>query len=429
MLLILLAMGLLLFCGFLALCFRKRARLSNILGAGGAIAGCIAGLAPAAAILWSGNTEQIRAAWDVPYGSFFLQIDSLSALFLIPIFILCGLSALYGMGYMKAYIGRKDLGAFWFFFNVLTASMSMVAVAANGVLFLIAWEVMALSSFFLVTFENEEESVRRAGWTYLTATHLGTAFLLVLFLLLGRHSGTGLLDFDEFLSARGQLGPLADIIFILAVVGFGTKAGFIPFHVWLPEAHPAAPSPVSAVMSGVMLKTGIYGFVRTLTFLGAPSSWWGWLIIGIGLVSGILGVLFALAQHDIKRLLAYHSVENIGIIALGIGIGILGSGPTCAGPCRVGLWGRIAARGKSRAVQGVALPGSRFGPARDGHEGDRPPGRPYQTHALDGRDLSGRCGRDMRSASFQRICKRISDLPGRLQSSWQAPILRSRACC
>jgi formate hydrogenlyase subunit 3/multisubunit Na+/H+ antiporter MnhD subunit len=117
---------------------------------------------------------------------------------------------------------------------------------------------------------------------------------------------------------------LADILFLLAIVGFGTKAGFMPFHVWLPEAHPAAPSHVSALMSGVMIKTGIYGLLRSLTFLGAPPLWWGWLLIGIGLTSGVLGVLFALAQHDLKRLLAYHSVENIGIIALGIGVGLLG---------------------------------------------------------------------------------------------------------
>ena len=225
---------------------------------------------------------------------------------------------------MKACSGRKNLGAYWFFFNGLAASMAMVAVAANGVLFLICWEVMALCSFFLVTFESEEESVQRAGWTYLVATHIGTAFLLVLFLMLGRQAGGGSLDFDTFLAARGHMGAAADVLFLLALVGFGAKAGFVPFHIWLPEAHPAAPSPVSAVMSGVMLKTGIYGILRTLTFLGAPHLWWGWLLIATGLVSGIFGVLMALAQHDLKRLLAYHSVENIGIIALGLGLGVLG---------------------------------------------------------------------------------------------------------
>ncbi len=148
--------------------------------------------------------------------------------------------------------------------------------------------------------------------------------MTVLFLLLGRQTGGAGLDFDQFVAMRAHVAPVADVVFILAVAGFGAKAGFIPFHVWLPEAHPAAPSHVSAVMSGVMIKTGIYGLLRTITFLGPPAQWWGWLLIGIGLVSGILGVLFALAQHDLKRLLAYHSVENIGIITLGLGLGLLG---------------------------------------------------------------------------------------------------------
>ncbi len=324
MYLILSAIGLLFCFGLVSLFARSKVKLANALGAGGAILGCLAGLVPAVRTLWIGKAESIRYEWSVPYGSFSMHMDALSALFLIPIFILCGLSALYGIQYMNSAGDRKSLGRFWFFFNTLAASMAMVAIAANGILFLMAWEIMALSSFFLVVFDNEDASVQRAGWIYLTATHLGTAFLLVLFLLLGHQAGAASLDFDLFLAARSRMAPVADVIFILAVIGFGAKAGFIPFHVWLPEAHPAAPSPVSAVMSGVMIKTGIYGLLRTLSFLETPAQWWGWLLIGIGLVSGILGVLFALAQHDLKRLLAYHSVENIGIITLGLGLGLLG---------------------------------------------------------------------------------------------------------
>ena len=196
--------------------------------------------------------------------------------------------------------------------------MLLVVVARNGVLFLMSWELMSLASFFLVTLEDEKESVRRAGWIYLVAMHLGTAFLLALFLLLGKNAGS--LDFERLSTAAAPSG----VFFLLAVIGFGTKAGFIPMHVWLPEAHPAAPSHVSAVMSGVMIKTGIYGLLRMLTLLGPPPAWWGWTLVAIGVVSGILGVLYALSQHDLKRLLAYHSVENIGIIALGLGVGVLG---------------------------------------------------------------------------------------------------------
>ena len=177
---------------------------------------------------------------------------------------------------------------------------------------------MNLASFFLVTFEYEKPTVRQAGWIYLIATHIGTAFLIVFFILLGRQAGS--LDFDKVSAIPSSL---ASVLFVLAIIGFGTKAGFMPLHVWLPYAHPAAPSYVSAVMSGVMIKTGIYGLVRALTLLGMPPVWWCWTLIAIGAVSGVLGVLFALAQHDLKRLLAYHSVENIGIITIGLGVGLL----------------------------------------------------------------------------------------------------------
>jgi hydrogenase-4 component B len=243
-------------------------------------------------------------------------------------------NALYGSGYLQSHAGEKgekgdsphrpdlheakNLGVSWFFFNLLAVSMFVVVVARNGVLFLTSWEMMSLASFFLVIQDDEKESVRRAGWTYLIAMHLGTAFLLALFLLLGSNARS--LDFDQFSTAAAPPG----VFFLLAVIGFGTKAGFIPMHVWLPEAHPAAPSHVSAVMSGVMIKTGIYGLLRVLMMLGSPPPWWGWTLLGIGVLSGVLGVLYALAQHDLKRLLAYHSVENIGIIALGLGVGLLG---------------------------------------------------------------------------------------------------------
>ena len=300
-----------------ALVFAGRGRGSTICGVGGVVIGCTCGIIPAVYVGLGEPSQSIRMAWDVPYGSLFLELDPLSGFFLIPVFVLCALAAIYGAEYLEAYRGRKSLAPPWFFFNLLVASMVVVILARNGVLFLMAWEMMALSSFFLVTFEDEKESTRQAGWTYLVASHIGTAFLLALFILLGRAHGS--LDFDRFSASSG-----GGLLFVLALVGFGTKAGFIPLHVWLPEAHPAAPSHVSAVMSAVMIKTGIYGIVRVMMILGSPQAWWGWVLCGIGLSSGVIGVLLALAQHDLKRLLAYHSVENIGIIALGLGVGILG---------------------------------------------------------------------------------------------------------
>ncbi len=316
--LLILSMIILAASGLLSLCLGRNPGRANAAGAGGAILGCLLGLVPAARVVASGKAELFSRPWDVPYGSFTLRLDALSAFFLIPVFFLCAVAALYGWGYLKAWYHRKNLGASWFFFNLLAASMALVVSAANAVLFLVAWEVMSMASFFLVTFEDEREEVRKAGWIYLAATHLGTAFLLILFLVLGKQAGT--LDFNGFSASASIAGPA----FLLALVGFGTKAGFMPLHVWLPEAHPAAPSHVSAVMSGVMIKTGIYGLVRTLTFLTPPQAWWAWVLIAVSVSSGILGVLFALAQHDLKRLLAYHSVENIGIIGLGLGLGVLG---------------------------------------------------------------------------------------------------------
>ena len=307
-------MALLVVSALAALLTRRFPKACTLLGAGGAVAGCALALLPAARGL-CGAAVSIRYPWSLPGGTFYAEIDSLSAFFLIPALGLPLVSAIYGGKYMMAYAGKKSLGASWFFYNLLAAGMAMSIVARNAVLFLMAWETMALASFFLVTFENEKPEAREAGWIYLVATHIGTAFLLVFFLLPGGES----LDFDRF-----NPGAHPGLLFLLALVGFGTKAGFMPLHVWLPEAHPAAPSHVSAVMSGAMIKTGIYGLLRALMLLGQPPAWWGWVLVVIGISSGVLGVLFALAQHDLKRLLAYHSVENIGIIALGLGAGLLG---------------------------------------------------------------------------------------------------------
>ncbi len=319
---LLLAIGLLIISGMGAMIASARPRIATLIGVCGTMLGGLLGIIPAIQVLSGHALAPIRLAWSVPYGSFYVHLDGLSAFFLIPMLGVPALAALYGSRYLSVSDGRRRLGTHWFYFNLLTACMALVLIARNGILFLMAWELMSLASFFLVTFDDEKEHVRQAGWTYLVAMHLGTAFLFVLFILLGRPAHS--LDFDQLGAAAGMIPANAGLLFILAVVGFGTKAGFMPMHVWLPEAHPAAPSHVSAVMSGVMIKTGIYGLVRTLTLLGPPTAWWGWLLIGIGVSSGVLGVLFALAQHDLKRLLAYHSVENIGIIALGLGVGVLG---------------------------------------------------------------------------------------------------------
>jgi hydrogenase-4 component B len=317
----LISIAILVFCGVASCLFKSGSIAWKFLGAGGAVAGSGFGLWSALHVIITGSRQTWNSSWSMPLGSFSLAIDALSALFLIPLFILAMLGALYGVEYMNDAGSVKKKGLHWLFYDLLVASMAMVLVASNGLLFLMAWEIMSLASFFLVLDKYEEKESQEAAWIYLIATHIGAAFLLVFFLLAG--SQTGSLDFDSFINHR--FSPVVSgILFAAGLIGFGSKAGFVPFHVWLPRAHPAAPSHVSALMSGIMIKMGIYGILRSLTFLTPFQAWWGIALVVIGCISGILGVLLALGQHDLKRLLAYHSVENIGIIALGIGTGVLG---------------------------------------------------------------------------------------------------------
>ncbi len=316
----LLACAVLLCGGVGAALLRASPAASTWLGAGSAVLGSLLGLPSAIECLYRNGACEVSFPWDMPFGTLTIGMDGLSAFFCLVIFGLSALTAMYGFGYLPRERGRTGLA--WCWFNALVLGMALVAVARNGLLFLIAWEIMSLSSFFLVAHEHEKQEVRKAAWTYLVATHIGAAFVLAMFVLLGTAAGS--LDFGA-LAGSGSAGRgFAALVFALAVIGFGTKAGFFPLHVWLPEAHPAAPSHVSALLSGAMIKTGLYALLRCTSFVGPPEPWWGWLLIGIGIVSGLFGVVSALAQHDLKRLLAYHSVENIGIAALGLGLGLLG---------------------------------------------------------------------------------------------------------
>jgi formate hydrogenlyase subunit 3/multisubunit Na+/H+ antiporter MnhD subunit len=198
--------------------------------------------------------------------------------------------------------------------------MALVLTAADGLVFMAVWELMTITSFFLVAFEHRRPDVSRAAWLYLLAGHLGGACLLAMFLLAGHWCDS--LDFAHF----GALGNLANgpalAVFALAVAGFGTKAGLFPLHVWLPDAHPAAPSHVSALMSGVMVKTGIYGVVRVLTWLPAPPPGWGLTLALLGICGALYAIALAIVQDDIKRALAYSTVENVGLIFVGLGLGL-----------------------------------------------------------------------------------------------------------
>jgi len=262
-----------------------------------------------------------RGAWPVPFGEFSLKLDPLSLVFLIAIAILVLCAGVYGFGYMRPYRGKKPLGVHVFFYLILALVLVLIVTANNAILFLSAWELMTLSTFFLIIFNDEKSSVRKAGFIYLIASHCATFFLFLMFFLMAHVAGS--MDFNVM--ARTFFPPaLAGTIFLLSLIGFGVKAGFFPMHIWLPYAHPVAPAHISALMSGVTIKMGIYGICRVLWIMKVLPDWCGYVLLVIGIISGLMGVLYALGQHELKKLLAYHSIENIGIIALGLGVGLLG---------------------------------------------------------------------------------------------------------
>jgi len=280
-------------------------------------------LFPAGFVLYKGTALEINAFLSPIFGIARLEIDALSAIFIIVISLMSFIGLVYANGYLKPYLGKnKNLSSHCFFLMILIASMLGVAVSRNGFFFLILWELMSLSSFFLVIFEGEKKDVLKSGIKYLVYMHLSVIFIIAMFAMLTNASNS--FEFLDYAKALVENPHLANVVFILGFIGFGIKAGFVPFHNWLPDAHPAAPSHVSGIMSGVMIKTGIYGILRTLLLIGVPSKGISYFVLAIALLTVLYGVLYAITQHDLKRLLAYSSIENIGIIGIGIAVGMLG---------------------------------------------------------------------------------------------------------
>ena len=291
----------------------------NYVAHGLAALGCLATVLCAIFVLRQGTME-LPLPLALPFGIMTARVDGLSAFFLLALGIVGGSACIYAMGYSKEYYGPR-YGLMAGLMNLFLLSMALVLTVSHAAAFIIAWEVMSVVSFLLVNFEYEKAMNARAAFIYIVMTHVGTVFIITAFLLLAVSCGS--MDFSRL--AAGELSPLTrNVVFLCAFVGFGTKAGMIPLHIWLPQAHPVAPSHISALMSGVMIKTAIYGLSRFyLDFLGTGPAWWGGLVLAVAVLSCVLGVLYALMEHDIKRLLAYHSVENIGIILLGMGAGMV----------------------------------------------------------------------------------------------------------
>jgi hydrogenase-4 component B len=265
--------------------------------------------------------------WSIPSGIPFIhygvRMDPLSAFFNLALSFLSGCVAIYSIGYLRHGAAQRRLGLFCSFLNLHLLSLTLVFTASNVIVFLIVWELMVVSSYFLVITDHESEESRKGGMIYILMSRGGTGLLYIGFLLLATAAGS--MEFQALHGSGEKLSPaIGAAAFLMLFFGFGVKAGIIPLHIWLPAAHPVAPSNVSALMSGIVIKAGIYGMARVFfDFYGGLPVWAGMLVLVAGTVSALLGVLYALMEHDLKRLLAYHSIENIGIILMGFGSALL----------------------------------------------------------------------------------------------------------
>jgi hydrogenase-4 component B len=294
------------------------------------LAGTTAAFVAALEVLVAGGAWEVRG-FALGGEPVHLLLDPLSALFLVLICVIGAVGACYGREYWSDALhpASASRGRAWW--STMLLCMGLVVIVSNGLHFLMAWEAFAVSGYFLIVLERGRREVRAAGWLYLAASHAGTLLLFVFFSLLAGHSGSW------------DLGPVRDAsrltpLFWLMLVGFGLKAGFFPLHIWLPSAHANAPSHVSALMSGVAIKMGVYGIVRFSGWLPMPPIA-GWVLVMVGALSALIGIAFAFAQTDVKRLLAYCSVENVGIIMVGVGgslLAISGGEPA---------WGQLALAG------------------------------------------------------------------------------------
>ncbi|HBR50950.1 MAG TPA: hydrogenase 4 subunit B, partial [Nitrospira sp.] len=304
----------------LPLCLPGRPGLQQLTSNVAAIVGTSTGVILGLLGLTSSEPVTGSLASTIPLLTFAVRLDPLAAFFVLTISLVGLAASIYAIGYLQHFEERASTDTLGALFNAFLLCMTFVVLADNAFFFLLAWELMSLLSYFLVVTEHEKAEVRYAGLFYLIMTHIGTAFIVVAFLIF--FQGAGSFSFEAF---RHPAQPLPEgmktLVFLMALLGFGTKAGIIPLHVWLPYAHPVAPSHVSAVMSGVMIKTAIYGLIRVyFDFFGGQFPWWwGFTVLLLGTTSALLGVMYALMEHDLKRLLAFHSVENIGIILMGLG--------------------------------------------------------------------------------------------------------------
>lgn len=308
MILLLIATGIYIAGGILAFAARRISGLPTVIGFYSSLCAGLTGLIPAAGMFFGISETEFFS-----YNGIELSFSSLSSYFCLPVLIIGPICAFYSIGYMKDRATGKRSGAYWFFMNLTQASMLLVAITDTAIGFLVAWELMGLASFALTVFEYKEHDVRKAAWKYLLSAQMGSAFLIVMFIL------TGVWGTDT------QFSGINITVIVLALIGFGLKSGFLILHAWMPDTYPATPGPAAALMSSCMVNMGIFGLLKVIASTAGVTYFCGWAFLMIGIAGALIGVMYALAQANIKRLLAYSSVENVGIICIGLGIGFLGS--------------------------------------------------------------------------------------------------------
>jgi hydrogenase-4 component B len=315
-------LGLCILGGLLAICVRRPPAVIVTTGLCAGLA-ALGALGVGLALLAGVPAPDLSVPSALPFGPLVLRPDRLSAFFLIVIGLVGAPVSLYSIGYLRGFTGHRDLRLFGVLLNGLLLTLILTVTAADAVLFLMAWQMMAWLSYLLVNYEHEDPEVTRAGYRMLVVSELGTVGVVAAFLLL--FGPVGRVDFAGLRVGAAALSPeLRNVAFLAALFGFGAKAGLLPLQLWLPEAHPAAPSNVSALLSAVIIKLGIYGIARFgLDLLGIGPAWWGLFVLELGAVTALVGILYALLQSDLKRVLAYSSIENIGIILVGLGAALL----------------------------------------------------------------------------------------------------------
>jgi hydrogenase-4 component B len=317
-------LALVLFGGVATYVLERKPAIADRIFRWSVVLGCMIAMVPALIVLFGDPNAAIPPAQTLQAGAGgAFGIDLLSAWFLLLVLGACAAAAAYGVTYLGHERSHRRVGMAHLILAVLIAALAAVVTARTILAFLVSWEIMAVCAYFLVIFEHERPQAWDAGMVYLVVAHACTLALIGMFAAWS--GGNAGWRFEDLARSSAQGLVALSLVSALALVGFGIKAGAVPFHFWLPGAHAAAPSHASALLSGVILKMGIYGLMRMLQLMGPLPAWWGWTVLFMGLVSAVLGVLWALAQHDLKRLLAYHSVENIGIILLGLGLGALGT--------------------------------------------------------------------------------------------------------